>query len=365
MAGLMTVCKMLRSGHFAGRTFLLIDPDDKTANDRTWCFWEKGSGHWDGILAHRWEQARFADDTGERDFLLRPYWYKMIRSSDFYRVMQQEIERYPNVSWEKAAVLSFSDTGNGITVKTGQGDISGRKLFNSLYAPPDDPKIPVLQQHFIGWSIRTEKDAFDAARATFMDFSVPQNGNTRFMYVLPTSSNEALIEYTLFSKDLLPQTEYEDAIREYISRNGITEYAIVEKERGSIPMTAFPFWKRNTQNILHIGTAGGWTKASTGYTFRNADKKSDELAIFLKAETDLRKFHRANRFLFYDSLLLDILDRSNEKGRAIFSSLFRKGDPATVFRFLDEETTLAEDLAVIARCPKMPFLKALFRNMTG
>jgi lycopene beta-cyclase len=32
-------------------------------------------------------------------------------------------------------------------------------------------------------------------------------------------------------------------------------------------MTCYPL-EKNTQRVLNIGTAGGWTKASTGYTFK-------------------------------------------------------------------------------------------------
>jgi len=93
------------------------------------------------------------------------------------------------------------------------------------------------------------------------------------MYVLPTSANEALLEYTLFSKDLLAKEEYETEIQNYIQKLGITEYEIIEKEQGNIPMTCYPFWQHNSKNILNIGSAGGWTKASTGYTFKNTVKK--------------------------------------------------------------------------------------------
>ena len=65
----------------------------------------------------------------------------------------------------------------------------------------------------------------------------------------PTSSTEALLEYTLFSKDLLSKEAYETEIENYIKKLGITEYEIVEKERGNIPMTCFPFWKKNSKNI--------------------------------------------------------------------------------------------------------------------
>ena len=75
----------------------------------------------------------------------------------------------------------------------------------------------------------------------------------------------------------------------------------------------------------------------------------------------MKKFHKKSRFWFYDLLLLDILYRHNELGSAIFSSLFKKGNPNLIFKFLDEETTLIEDFRVILKCPKIPFINALFR----
>jgi lycopene beta-cyclase len=193
-----------------------------------------------------------------------------------------------------------------------------------------------------------------------MDFSVEQKSNTRFMYVLPTSSTEALLEYTLFSKNLLSKEEYEAEIQKYIENLGITEYEIIEKEHGNIPMTCYPFWKHNTKNIINIGSAGGWTKASTGYTFKNASKKSKALVQFLKSESDFTKFHKKDKFWFYDLLLLDILGSKNELGSSIFSSMFKEGNSSVIFKFLDEETSFLEDLRVIWRCPKILFVKALF-----
>jgi lycopene beta-cyclase len=177
---------------------------------------------------------------------------------------------------------------------------------------------------------------------------VEQRGNTRFMYILPTSSTEALLEYTLFSADLLATEEYETEIQKYIQKLGITDYEIVEKEKGNIPMTCYKFWKHNTKNIINIGSAGGWTKASTGFTFKNVTKKSKSLVNFLQNENDastsvntsFSKFHKMSKFWLYDLLFIDVLYKNNELGSKIFSSLFKKGNPTMIFKFLDEETTL-------------------------
>jgi lycopene beta-cyclase len=195
-----------------------------------------------------------------------------------------------------------------------------------------------------------------------MDFSIPQKGNTRFMYVLPFSETEALVEYTLFSADLLPENEYEKAINDYLKEKGAHTFEIIKKEQGNIPMTVFPFWKSNSKNVLHIGTAGGWTKASTGYTFKNTVKQSERVVSLLKTKTiDFRKFHKPNRFLFYDTLFVSVLYKNNALGKKIFSNMFLKVNPKKIFRFLDEESNLKEELQIILACPKIPFIKALLR----
>lgn len=362
----MTAYKMALSGQFADKHILLADPDGKNTNDRTWCFWEEGSGVWDSIVHRSWDTALFANENFSQELDFEGYHYKMIRSADFYAFIKAALLHHPNITFTKEKVTGFNDAEGHVLVKTPTTQYTCNVLFNSIYCPTlpaMQTAYPVLRQHFIGWHVKTEQPVFNENVPVFMDFSVPQKGNTRFMYVLPFSETDAIVEYTLFSKDLLPEHEYENAIKEYLEKLGVTEYEIVDKERGSIPMTGFKFWKANTSGIMHIGSTGGWTKASTGYTFKNADKLSGELVRFLQTGKPLTQFYKPNRFWFYDVLLLDILARHNEKGSGIFSAMFRKGKAAQVFKFLDEETSLWGDLKVIWSCPKGLFINALLRRV--
>ncbi|MGL2992645.1 lycopene cyclase family protein [Flavobacterium sp. TSSA_36] len=364
LAALMTVYKMVQLPFFAQKKILLVDENSKTTNDRTWCFWSTKPSLWEPSVSKHWDVATFACLDYRRELQLYPYRYQMIRGLDFYNQVLNELRRHNNVSFAQEKVMDIEETEQQIFVKTTFNVYYGKRLFNSIYNPNvvvNQQKYPVLQQHFVGWFVQTKEKVFTAEKPTFMDFSVAQKGNTRFMYVLPTSATEALVEYTLFSASLLPKDEYETAIKDYLQQLGVTSYTIQEKEQGSIPMTCYPFWKANTKNVLNIGTAGGWTKASTGYTFRNSDKKSDALVAFLQQEASFTKFIKKTKFWWYDLLLLDILDRTNEMGSTIFSKLFEKGNPTLIFKFLDDETTFVEDLKVIWKCPKLPFIKALFR----
>ena len=362
LSALMTVYEMLLSGKFEDKSILLIDENAKKVNDRTWCFWDEDN-LFDGIVSKKWNQAVFANEEFNRVLELSPYQYKKINGLDFYELVFKKSSEHKNIHFLNQKVVDFTELGNHCIVKTEQETFTCNKIFNSIYNPEvvtAQTKFPLIHQHFIGWFIKSKEDVFTPNCATFMDFSVEQKSNTRFMYVLPTSSTEALLEYTLFSKNLLSKEEYEAEIQKYIENLGITEYEIIEKEHGNIPMTCYPFWKHNTKNIINIGSAGGWTKASTGYTFKNASKKSKALVQFLKSESDFTKFHKKDKFWFYDLLLLDILGSKNELGSSIFSSMFKEGNSSVIFKFLDEETSFLEDLQVIWRCPKILFVKALF-----
>ena len=367
-SGLMLAYRMAKDSFFDNASILIIDKEKKTSNDRTWCFWENDKGEWDDLVHKSWNKILFDSHSYKKSIPLQSYTYKMIRSAKFYEKLWNFIESKNNISFIKASVTSILDTAEGALVETSTGRYRAVKLLNSIdldqkYTRQEE--YPVLLQHFTGWFIETKKNIFDDSVATFMDFTVDQKMNTRFMYVLPVSANKALFEYTLFSKDILTKEEYERELQKYLELNSISEYTIIEKEKGIIPMTSFKFWQDNSKNILNIGTVGGWTKASTGYTFKNTSKKTIQLIAFLKTENDFTNFRKKTRFWFYDLLMLDVLANHNHLGSNLFSKLFQRNSLKNVFRFLDEETSFIEDLRIMLSMPPLRFIIALFRRVVN
>ena len=365
-SGLMLAYRMASDAFFDDKSILILDKEKQKGNDRTWCFWENGEGEWDDMLTKIWSKIYFGSDNYKGDIEILPYHYKMIRSEDFYNSLWQKIEKKDNITFINDEVINFTELNDSVQIITNNGSYVASKLFNSIHDANlyvNQKKYPVLQQHFVGWFVKTDDAVFDDSAATFMDFTVPQKGNTRFMYVLPIDKKTALFEFTLFSKDLLQLNDYENAIVDYLKKKNITNYKVVEKEKGSIPMTSFKFSELNSRHILNIGTAGGWTKASTGYTFRNTTKKTKGLADFLKTENNLSKFHRKSKFWFYDLIFLDVLANHNEEGAALFASMFKKADVKTIFKFLDEESTWIEDLKIILSVPPKRFIQAFFKRL--
>ena len=366
-AGLMLADAIGNDGFFDNKSILLLDKDAKKTNDRTWCYWEKGEGEFDTIVSKTWKYIYFGGQKFSNRFNISPYRYKLIRGIDFYETYLHRINSYPNINFQQEEVYDIVDSEKTAKVITKENAFSANQVFNSIFDYKEiiyQKKYPVLQQHFIGWFVKTQKTVFTQDQATFMDFSVPQKGNTRFMYVLPFSENEALVEYTLFSETPLSSEEYEIAIKQYLNEKlNCTNFQILEKERGNIPMTCYDFSQHNTNNVVRIGTAGGWAKASTGYTFYNTSKKTKALINHLKKGRVLKSFDKKGKFWYYDLLLLDILFKKNSKGQYIFETLFKNRPPQLIFKFLDEETSFWEDLKIISGCPKKEFLRAFMERI--
>lgn len=366
-AGLMLADAMCSDDFFRGKSILLLDKDSKQNNDRTWCYWEEDEGLFDDIVFKKWKYIFFAGKELRKQYDISPYSYKMIRGIDFYEAILKRIEDHPGITFQLGEVTSVEDDGNQVVVSTASETFLAKRVFNSIFdykMAVGQTKYPVLQQHFIGWFIKADKPIFKKDQATFMDFSIPQKGNTRFMYVLPFSEYEGLVEYTLFSEKLLPDEAYESAIQTYIENDlGGEHYELIEKERGSIPMTSYDFREHHSANLRYIGTAGGWSKASTGYTFMSTAKKIPIVIDHIKSGKPLNRLSFKNKFWFYDLLLLDILHRNNELGGVIFETLFKNRKPQLIFKFLDEDTNLWEDLKYILGCPKWIFLKAFLRRL--
>jgi lycopene beta-cyclase len=362
-AGLQLAFAMSEDEFFRDKRILLLDADEKKSNDRTWCWWEKGSGRWDHLITKSWKSADFMSSTFEKTIDLGEYNYKMLRSSDFYAYVKNKLSVLPMFEWRMETVLEILERNDHAEVVTPQGRYQASSVFNSiidLKSEANQSTHPWIHQHFVGWFIRTEKPVFDDSRFTMMDFRIEQKGNTRFMYMLPTSSREALFEYTLFSADLLSQEEYEQGIRDYLQQAGIMSYEIVEKEAGVIPMTTHPFHRKNTRHVLHIGSAGGWTKASTGYTFYLSGLHARLVCAFLREGKPLTSFHSRSRFGFYDAVVLDMLERRNDVGAEFFTAVYRRNPIDRVLRFLNEESTLADEIKVILKaCPRRELMKSV------
>ncbi len=370
-AGLGLALSLLES-RFQHHSILIIDRDTKQKDDRTWCFWGDETTPLTSIAQHSWEKLTVRSASFQQDFDLardgEPGWkYWMVSGLDFYNHARQQFSRYPNVEVLLGNVENIESQKNHATIWVNGEEFTGKWLFNSIIKPGEikiDPQNQHdLKQHFLGWHIKTQEGVFDPEQMTLFDFETPQKDNLRFFYILPFSSTEAMIEYTIFSATLLTYAEYEEELRSYIKNIlGIDQYLILSEESGVIPMTDYPFQRKAGERIMNIGTRGGLVKPSSGYAFKRMQQDARAIVSALEQFDDPFKIQKSpNRYHFYDVLLLQILFRQGGEMKNIFSKLFQNNPIMRVFRFLDEDATLREDIALIASLPPLPFLRALVR----
>jgi lycopene beta-cyclase len=358
---------LIQSGKFKDKKILIVDKDKKQQNDRTWCFWEKEPGPFEPIVYSQWEKTWFHGENFSHLLPLAPYHYKLIKGIDFYTYCFNLIRQHPNFEIRTGDITGIKSEEGKSWIELSDEKIFAEYIFNSIVfqKPELKKKDYYLLQHFKGWIIETEKPVFNPLEATLMDFRVSQQHGTTFVYVMPFSPTKALVEYTLFTEKLLEPLQYDEGLRNYISSFlKVDSYKVTEEEFGIIPMTNHKFSSAEG-SIINIGTAGGQTKASSGYTFRFIQKHSARIVenLIKRRNPFIALPGGPRKFRFYDSTLLHILKYNQLPGDKIFTQLFKKNKPRQVLRFLDNESSLMDELKIISSLPTWPFLKAALRQL--
>ena len=204
-SGLLLSNALISDRYFNDKKVLIIEKDIKNINDKTFGFWNEEKSLLDEIVFKEWEYAEFLDSNSHNSFSLSPYKYKIINSKMFYLHIGNKISKASNFTYLNSNINEIDEINR--IVKTDDGDFTSSIIFSSIYNEVSFKKYPLLKQHFIGWTIETKTEVFDDNKITFMDFSVDQKDEIRFMYVLPFNKNKALVEYTLFSSDLISDNE--------------------------------------------------------------------------------------------------------------------------------------------------------------
>ena len=214
-----------------------------------------------------------------------------------------------------------------------------------------------IWQHFQGVEIEVGKNIFDDKILNLMDFNCEQRNNVHFFYTLPFSKNRALIETTWLS-NLQDKTlmDYDIQLKNYIEKNlGIKDYKIKFQEKGAIPLF-YPQNKNNEQ--INIGSAGGMTRLSTGYTFLNIQEHSRYLCKNIENIKDKKIYEIKKKYQFLDKIFFKVLKNNPNKMPEIFFKMFQNSSN-TIIKFLSNKSNFFDDFKIISRMPKWLFIKEL------
>ena len=366
LSGLHLSYCFLNDNYFKDYSFLIIDKEKSKKEDNFFSFWEAGNGKWDKILKQRWNKADFYSSTGKVVMDFSEYNYKTLSSSKFEEYVKRKIKKKKNFKFINDTVLKIREDKNKLVVVGNKKNYQAKHIFDSRLpggVHKEIKKHTYLKQHFLGWVIKTDEKKFDKKSFVFMDYRIRDKNHTAFTYVLPFKKNEALIEHTYFSKDECDREVYEEYIREYLSKYYNTiNYKIIKSEYGVIPMTSYPFYKESTKNITKIGTAGGWVKPSTGYSFKSCEKYSLKILKNIKEGKKIGIIPE-KKYYFLDKILLGVLSQYNHIGEAVFYKMIKRNPTKRVLEFLNEESKLSDILKIIISMRSIYFVRVFIKSL--
>ncbi len=363
-AGLSLCHQLLKRG--VGDPILILDRKTAFEDDRTWCFWDVQPAPFADIATRCWHRWDVFDAQGRRAAQASDgVGYACLRGGDFYAHVLSGIRRCANVTLKLGCpVRGCRPAADSVEVEA-DGAYTADYVFDSRPVPPADGGA-AFTQRFFGQIVRTEQPRFDPARCTLMDFRAPQEHGLHFFYLLPFSPTEALVENTYIQDSRVPAAAapaHRAEIAGYLAaHHRLTDFAVTREEAGAIPMTTRAFPRRDGRVFL-IGTAGGCTKPSSGYTFARIQEQCRQIAESAAAGTldGFRERLAPVRYRLFDTIFLQAMREQPLSFPGHFRRLFTQVPPATLTAFLSETSTWRDDLTIIRCLPLGPFLGAALR----
>jgi len=341
-AGLSLAYELETHDKLKDKTLAIIEPRNEYKRDKTWSFWKILSHNFEDCIRKSWDNFTINIPNHTKHIECKNTPYQTIDSGLFYQKIINTLKENNKIHFFKN--INEINTQNSF-------------IFNSVSNIPDSKNN--MWQHFSGIEIETNKDFFDEEIFNLMDFDCDQKDNVHFFYTLPYSKTKALIETTWVSDLNNPSIkDYDNQLKQYLENNlKIKNYKINFKETGAIPL----FHKKNIKklNQIEIGTTGGMTRLSTGYTFLNIQEQSKYIRQNIANIKNTKIFSINKKYQFLDNIFLKVLKKNPNKMAQIFYKLFNCS-PSTVINFLSSKSNIYEDVSIISKMPKKMFLKELF-----
>ena len=341
-AGLSLAYELDISNKFKNKSLAIVEIREEYKRDKTWSFWKVADHNFDDCVIKSWSNFSINSKSEVLEIINNEYPYQTIDSALFYKKILNQLKQNKNIEFFK---------------NTDQLNLEKSIIFNSI--PDTEGNNENLWQHFKGIEIETPKSIFDNEIFNLMDFDCEQKNNVHFFYTLPFAKNKALIETTWLSKmDDKSLKDYDQQLQKYINEIlKIKNYKINFQEEGAIPL--FYLSNKIEKNKVNIGSAGGMTRLSTGYTFLNIQDHSKYISNNIENIQSLKPYHIGKKYEILDNIFLNVLKKNPEKMPQIFLNMF-KAPSKTVIKFLSNRSNFFEDLAIVLKMPKWIFIKNIF-----
>ncbi len=362
----LLILRLHENGILNDKTFAVIEPNSKSINDKTFCFWATEEEllrlKLNTLVSKSWDCLEIG---GIAKQVINPLRYYYVKSIDLYNNTKDVLNDYQFRLYDSQLTENPKITNNTFEINLKSEIIFADKVFDSR---PPNYLLPKkhqshLFQSFYGWKIKTPNQFFDIDSIMMMDFRIEQNNATQFIYMLPFDRDYALVEVTKFGNSIMEEAEANTIFDNYVNKLGIT-FEIIETERGVLPMTSSQMQIENFgENWIYMGVKANLLKATTGYAFHAMAEDALALAENIKNNYFFNRKIKKQRFRFYDRLLLKILNDQPEYGKPIFETLFQKVPIVKVLSFMGEKTNLFQEFSIFFRLPKRVFILTAIKDI--
>ena len=369
LSGLLTAWRCLELNPKLKIT--LIDANSEIGGDHTWSFnlndidtelqkWVRP------FIAHQWDAYDVKFPTRQRTLNIT---YCTGNSETLKSCVRPLID-----SGRLSLKLNsrVQDIGEDIVFLEGGEEIHSALILDARGFEPN-PERYLGYQKFVGHVIRTEQP-HGVERPIIMDATVPQLGGYRFVYCLPYSDTELLVEDTYYTDGADMKSQEVDArIRDYIeSQLNISSYEVARRETGILPITIAI--KPDVYAPMSIGIRGGYYHAVTGYSFPDAAKVADKLAhqilslvnggqkitnrnLQLAMQNMQREHYSSERFFRLLNRMLFRAAKPQER-YVVLQRFYGLGE-GLIERFYAGDLTWRDKVRILIGKPPVPVFKAL------
>ena len=330
---------------------LYVGNQNKKINDHFWGFWKNKSTETAfDISDYSWSHWSIITYESKQILSSNTYPYCVIRRSKWLDYCLSQINnKSVNIIQEDAL-----DRNNDLFVYNNK--IEGKYIFDSR-----QPKIPpnILLQHFEGYIITSEKNIFDDKTVTLMDFRCDQSKGMHFIYLLPLNKNSALVESTIFSKNIEKPSFYLNAIKLYLRKYyNLTKFVKSHHEKGIIPMHDITV---NSKFTYNIGTRGGAVRPSSGYAFTFIQKQVFQIKSQLISKGIIKTNVHKKLDLFLDRIFIKVIELNPQIAPKIFSNLAKGINGDEMAMFMSGDCSFFTKFKIIKSMPKIPFMMAFLK----
>jgi len=354
----------------------IIEASDRIAGDHTWSFnltdiaehlrdWIKP------FIAHQWESydVKFPQRERKLDITYCTGNSDTLRTCVEPHIQSGRLKLRLNTLVEN---LSAHD----VVLQTGEKLSAACVMDARGFKPNDD--VFLGYQKFVGHVIET-KTPHGVERPIIMDATVEQLGGYRFVYCLPYSDTELLVEDTYYTDGPELRSQEVDArIKDYIrDRLSVDEYKVARRETGVLPITLgiAPDYGNDVSMEktapVKLGMTGGYYHAVTGYSLLEAVKSANVVCDMIEqnkpdfgaAVLHEMAYHRVDHYR--EENFLRLLNRmlfraaKPEKRYKVLERFY--GLPTgLVERFYRNRLSKKDKLRILIGKPPVPVHKALY-----